>query len=268
MLNHITIDGNKVGFIYETRDYDAFKKLNGNRAVLDRRKNLIVQSIIERGWIRNPIVVNEKMEIIDGQGRFEALKELNLPVEYIFAIGATIADCISLNIKQANWKNQDYVQCYSEMGRQDYITVLSLYGNYKNLTDTCINMLAGNANSDGSGLAKEVREGNLKIISKESLIDRIEFANRCMEVIGNGNGRTRVWCAALKFVYFSKRIDTKLFFERLTKNRAYIVPCANQKQVLECMEQVYNYGVRKNRVYFIPEWDKYIEEMRGAESHA
>ena len=54
MLNHITINGNKVGFIYETRDYEAFKKLNGNRSVLDRRKKLLVESIKARGWIRNP----------------------------------------------------------------------------------------------------------------------------------------------------------------------------------------------------------------------
>lgn len=268
MLNQITINGNKVGFIYETRDYEAFKKLNGNRSVLDRRKKLLVESIKARGWIRNPIVVNEKMEIIDGQGRFEALKELNLPVEYIFATGATIADCIALNIKQENWKNQDYVLCYAEMGSQDYITVFSLYGKYKYLNDSCINILSGNANSDGSGIMKEVREGKLNIISKESLIDRVEFANRCMEIIGSGNGRTRLWCAALKFVYFCKSIDTKLFYERLKRNRAYIVPCANNKQVLECMETVYNHGVKKNRVYFIPEWDKYLEEMRGAKSYA
>ena len=34
------------------------------------------------GFIKNPIVVNEKMEIIDGQGRFEVCKEKGLPIYY------------------------------------------------------------------------------------------------------------------------------------------------------------------------------------------
>lgn len=90
----------QVGAIYSSQEYSEFKKLNGNRSVLEQRKNMIIASIQERGWIRNPIVVNEKMEIIDGQGRFEALKKLNMPVEYVVAKGATISDCIALNIKQ------------------------------------------------------------------------------------------------------------------------------------------------------------------------
>lgn len=90
----------QVGAIYSSEDYSVFRKLNGNRSVLEQRKNMIMASITERGWIRNPVVVNEKMEIIDGQGRFEALKELGLPIEYVVAKGASISDCIALNIKQ------------------------------------------------------------------------------------------------------------------------------------------------------------------------
>ena len=93
---------NKVDYVYSTADYSAFKKLTGNRDILENRKNLIISSINERGWIRNPVVVNDNMEIIDGQGRFEALKELGLPIEYVVAHGATISDCIALNIKQTN----------------------------------------------------------------------------------------------------------------------------------------------------------------------
>ena len=74
---------NKVGFVYSTEDYSVFQKLNGNRDVLESRKNKIMESILERGWIRNPIVVNQKFEVIDGQGRLEALQELKMPVEYV-----------------------------------------------------------------------------------------------------------------------------------------------------------------------------------------
>ena len=60
--------------IYCTKNYEIFKRLYGNREVLAQRKRTIKNSILEIGYISNPIVVNENMEIIDAQGRFESLK--------------------------------------------------------------------------------------------------------------------------------------------------------------------------------------------------
>lgn len=256
---NVKYDHIAVGEIFCSTDYASFKKLLGNRAVSVSRKALIRESIRQRGWIRNPIIVNERMEIIDGQGRFEALVELGLPVEYVVAPGATIVDCVALNMKQANWKNRDYVECYAALGFDNYKLLLSLYGKYDYLPETCINILVGASNSDGGGCSREVRDGGLKIIEKTSLLDRLAFADECMRIIGDCNGRTRLWCGALKFVYLCKKIDTDLFLKKIRKRRSLIVPCANIKQVLECLEQIYNYGSRTDKVYFVPEWDYYLK---------
>lgn len=255
--------GIKVGSVYSTSDYSVFNKLRGNREIFDNRKNMIIESINNRGWIRNPIVVNENMEIIDGQGRFEALKELGLPVEYVVSKGATIDDCIALNVRQANWKNIDYVKCFANLGNEDYILLLSLYSAYPNMPDTCVNTIAGTLMSDGASCSMALRNGKFRIYDREHIHDRCAFANECLGIIGNGNGRLRNWSAVLKFVYYCESISCDLFIARLKKNRAFIIPCVNVKQVLECLEKVYNYGAKKNKVYFIPEWDKFIKKMKG-----
>jgi hypothetical protein len=255
--------GVKVGSVYSTTDYSVFKKLRGNREIFDQRKRMLVESISTRGWIRNPIVVNENMEIIDGQGRFEALKELGLPVEYVVAKGTTINDCISLNIKQSNWKNSDYVKCYADMGNEDYILLLSIYGLYPNLPDTCVNTLAGTALTDGSKGSQMLREGLFKVEDKEHIHERCAFVNECLSIIGQGNGRLRNWCAVFKFVYYCERIPCGVFLERLKRNRAFITPCVTAKQVLEVLEKIYNYGAKKNKVYFVPEWDHFIRKTKG-----
>lgn len=59
--------------VYEEKDYSKFKRLENNRDVTESRKEKLKASIAS-GEILNPIIVNEKMEIIDGQGRYEAKK--------------------------------------------------------------------------------------------------------------------------------------------------------------------------------------------------
>lgn len=253
----------EVAAVYSTKDYSKFKKLNGNREVLEKRVELILGSIKERGWIRNPIVVNEWMEIIDGQGRFEALQRLGLPVEYVIAKGATIDDCISLNIRQTNWKSVDYVKCYADMGNKDYVTLLSLYGKYKNLTDTAIATIAGSYYTDGAKGGKAIRDGSFKIADRENLFECLYFVDRCMDIIGKSNGRTRNWVGIFKMVYYSAEIPNERFLERLAANRVHIVSCNNFKQALECAEKAYNYGSRKKKVYFVPEWDAYLDGIKG-----
>ena len=50
--------------IRTTRDYHLFKFMPGNRAIKNRAEN-IKESIEKIGWISNPIIVNQDMEIID-----------------------------------------------------------------------------------------------------------------------------------------------------------------------------------------------------------
>jgi hypothetical protein len=253
----------EVGCVYATDNYGIFKKLQGNREVVNARKKQLIESISERGWIRCPIVVNEKMEVIDGQGRLEALQELGLPVEYVIAQGATIDDCVSLNVKQSNWRHIDYIKCFADMGRGDYGLLLGLYGKYEHLSETCVNTLAGNSNADGAAGSKEIKDGNFTIRDKENLYDLMRFADKCMAVVGTGNGRVRHWCAAFKFVYYTKNIPNDVFLEKLIKNRTFIAPVATMRQTLECLEKIYNYGSKKSRVYFIPEWDNYNRNKKG-----
>lgn len=100
--------------IYTTMDYDLFKKLKGNRTVEQKRIVKIIHSLEAIGWMPSVVIVNEKFEVIDGQGRLESLKALKLPVEFIISKGATIEECTVMNINSSNWTLTDYVYRYAE----------------------------------------------------------------------------------------------------------------------------------------------------------
>lgn len=250
-----------VSSVYRTENYGLFKKLNGNRAVLDKRKSLIISSIKERGWIRNPIVVNEKMEIIDGQGRYEALKELGMPIEYIVSCGATIEDCVVLNMKQTNWKAIDFIKCYAELGYRDYQILLGLCEKY-DLQEQIIVNVAGMYDGDSGAKFKKnnIRNGSFKIMDEESLDDRMEFVRKCLEIIKQSYeniGELKKWAVVLKFVYFCPKISNEVFLSKLRTYSKYIFPCATVKQVVEIFEKIYNARVPVGKkIYFAQERDK------------
>lgn len=250
----------KVGIIYSTENYDMFQKLNGNRAVLDARKALIISSIKDRGYIRNPIVVNEKMEIIDGQGRFEALKELGMPIEYVIAKGATIADCIALNVKQKNWSLRDYARCYADIGNPDYVLLASLYDKYDNIGDAALPTIVGAKSADTSA-SNLIINGTFEIYDPKTLMNRLDFANKCLGIIGKKNGTSRKWIVAIKFFYFFDKIDNKLFLEKLEKYKVLIYPIVNVQQAVDCLGKIYNYARKSEKVYFAEEFDKWRKEI-------
>lgn len=248
--------GECVSYVYTTNDYERFNKLHGNREVLESRKMTIITSIRERGWIRNPIVVNEKMEIIDGQGRFEALKELQMAIEYVVAEGATVDDCIALNLKQNNWKTTDYINCYAEHGNENYVELMALLKKYPKMSEQTVTLLAGEFTSDGSGQTNKVKNGKFIISDKDLVYSRIEFTMKCLALVGKGNGRERHWSAVFKFIHDCPEIDSYRFLDALHRHKLRIMPAINSKTALENMEKIYNYG-KGSKTYFAPLWDDY-----------
>lgn len=99
----------QIASVFETSDYDKFKTIDGNRSVNPKHVAEIVKSIEDNGFLDEEILVNEKFEIINGQHRFNALKELNLPIQYRIKNGIGIKEVKALNRNTSNWKLVDYV---------------------------------------------------------------------------------------------------------------------------------------------------------------
>lgn len=249
----------KIAFVYTSNNYSIFKKLEGNREIFEKRKRAIIDSIRENGWIRNPIIVNEKMEIIDGQGRFEALKELNLPIEYVVAKGADISTCIALNVKQKNWSSNDYIECYAQNGNYNYIKLKELLETYK-LEQQAVAMMAGRLITDGSK-NQSIKNGTFEITDEQNLYKRMEFLKESLNLIPKNCGRRRSWVKVIKMIFYSKLIDNDIFLEKLKKYNSLVTPCVNSKQVIECFEKIYNYNSKKEKVYFLPEYEKWVKKQ-------
>ena len=109
-----------------TNDYGKFSFLEGNRMVNPLNKRRLSVSMVEK-QIQNPIVVNEKHAIIDGQHRFTVMRENELPVYYIVVDGLELEDVHRLNTNQKNWNADDFMNGYIRLGNKEY----KLYRDFK-----------------------------------------------------------------------------------------------------------------------------------------
>lgn len=119
----ITRKARVISCVYETDDYSMFKELENNRDVTKLRAEKLIASFSEKE-ILNPIIVNEKMEIVDGQGRVEALKSLGRSIKFIVVPGATIEDCRRLNQYNTKWTTMTFVTSFASSGNENYKRLL------------------------------------------------------------------------------------------------------------------------------------------------
>lgn len=253
----------KVGNVYSTKDYNLFKILDGNRTVEKSRLNKIRDSIATHGYIHCPIVVNEKFEVIDGQGRLAALKDLGLPVEFNMFEGLTINDCIVLNTTGTPWTIMDYIESHADRGNRNYQFLLHLITKYKSISSiTCINAITG-VIGNNARVARSIKDGSFECSGEqyERADELLSYVMQFMKTINNfKKGASPYICMALMFAYQVEGIDR----ERLVKKfEAYygmddVPQFVGVDGALKDLTIIYNRRSQKDKIYFEVEYDKYL----------
>lgn len=162
---------NVIGQMYETFEYEQFRAIQGNRPISNLHVKRLVLSFNDR-YLVSPICVNEKMDIIDGQHRLEAAKELNLPVRYFIMRGYGLKEVHLLNANSSNWKKVDFLIGYCSLGRPEYLKMKDFMGQYPDLSFSVVEaMLSGNIG--GANNKKQILLGGKK--SRERTFEQGDF---------------------------------------------------------------------------------------------
>lgn len=243
--------------VFVTDEYSKFKHLKGNRGVESRRVRRIKQSISNVGYVMNPIVVNEKMEVIDGQGRLEVLEDLHMPVYYVIAEGAGIEECRQLNIGQSNWRLIDYIESYAEDGISSYQRLARLCKENRSITVTpeSIVGIAMNQIVSGGGTSKHIKNGNFYMTDEDAkevsaVLDFVEDHHEGIDAI-EGSGRVKI--TAICWAIRNTDIDANRLGDILDKKNAAFKAVANEAFIrfLEDISDIYNKGMRANKCIYL-----------------
>lgn len=241
--------------VYATTDYEIFKKLDNNREPKSVKK--IMKSIEKVGYIPSPLLCNEKMQVIDGQNRLEALKQLQLPVYYYVVEGIGIDEARQMNLNRQNWKPMDYIKSYAKEGNVSYKRLIEIMdlANFIGIAEAygvCKRVIIN------TGMAQsKVGNGQLTISLEE--FDRSKKAVKWLKQfetqIKDMKGNRRLIVTALAWCYGVDGLDRKRLTMIIKERYPLIRPALDIDILLSDISDLYNKGLDKGkRLYFDTLW--------------
>lgn len=250
------------GKTYRTDNYDLFKRLEGNRPVVAKRVSRIAHSIATNGYIYNPIVVNENFEVVDGQGRLEALQLSGLPVDFVIAKGATLKDCVALNAYTTAWTVNDYIDSFCEMGNENYIRFKMLLSEFS--PPLAMNVIAQFSTGYVQVPTQRIKLGELVVSADviEEARSYLNFALKVQPTISKTKGEVRYYYYAVGFALKSGADADRLIS---VISGAKLEPAPDLRTALDNLSDLYNWHLRdgSKKLYFFPMYEESMCKKLG-----
>jgi hypothetical protein len=228
--------------IYSTTNYSLFKKILGNRETVHGHVKSLLESIAEDNMLEYfPIIVNENMEIIDGQHRLEAAKQLGLPIYYEIKHNAGINTVKLANTNMWGWKIADYVEQYIKLGNENYILLQNFCNKYGISISIGMLLMRGNRNSVGD--LDKLKKGNFKVSNLKRAEDMAEKIIEMKPYLEKGVWKDREFVIAMFNIIGKVKFEVLLEKLKIAKVRPHSRVLI--REYMRDFEDIYNFRLRK-----------------------
>lgn len=225
--------------VHTTTDYHLFKPIEGNR-----NKNLLhinrLKKSISENYLFTVIIVNDKYEIIDGQHRFDVIKELNLPLNYIVCEGYGLNEVHILNQNSKTWNADDYLTGYCNLMYEDYIKYEEFKTTYELGHNETMSLLSGSPCKTNIDI---FYKGEFKIKDIKKAKDAIEKILMISPYYKNVKRRAFIY--AMMNLFRNKNFEFTEFLQKLKLQPTALQDCTNTTTYIVLIEEIYNYRRRE-----------------------
>lgn len=225
--------------VESTTQYDRFVFKRGNRPVRKRVITLIAAIEKHNQLAEYPILVSERndgrLEIADGQHRFEAARALKVPIFFIRSRQQiTIEQIAAANQLQKSWSMYDWMESWAARGHDDYARLKNFCEMFKLPITVGIEIIGraygGNAN-------ESFKAGRFKI-------ENFNFGHEVAHTLGALRGHIPVadlrLVRAIVRVMKIKNISIDRLVKKLTAHSSMFERQATWMKYVEMIEQIYN----------------------------
>jgi ParB-like nuclease domain len=246
--------------VEKTKDYTIFQTITGNRDVNPKHVEDLIQAIKRKNLLQYfPVLLNEYMQIIDGQHREAACEELEIEVPYVVVPGLTLDDVMSINTNSKSWTMIDFVEAYIKKGNKAYQELLDFSQHHDVSMSISASLLHGPVSASATSLSMNrlIKEGKFVVRQREwadmmlsQIHDLQPFADFLIK-------KDRDFIRALSLANHSPNFEFAKFTAKLQIYSQRILAKAVTRYYLIEIEELYNKG---NHIYI----DIYASSRGGA----
>ena len=248
--DNITIFGN----IMVTENYDMFKKIGGNRKINKSNYAKIVKSMKEEQLII-PIVVNEKYEIIDGQHRYTACKDLGKPVYFYMVRGYGLNQVKRANIASSNWKKENYLDMFVAENNEVYKEFEEIKERYDLNISNLLKIFAIVQEKQSARVGYEFENGTFTLDGK---MEVLRFLTALEDFNFFKFYKSNNFLIAFTRLYFKSEYDHDKMKTKLITHRNSLEKRSTSDEYLVLLcNRIYSFGVTKNPIYYSSESKKF-----------
>jgi hypothetical protein len=225
----------------KTKEYGKFTLRKDNRAVMDTpHLERIKASIQAKNMLHlAPIIVNEKMEILDGQHRYFAAKDLGLEIWYEVHKDKDSHDIVLLNVNKP-WSYADYLNYFVVNKHPEYVKFNDFLRKNQLTIALGMKMVYGR----GHTVRDDFKMGKLKF-NPEDMDGVIDVCKDTVAIIKANHGNSS-WTGSTKFwlpmcqLAVTAGFDKDKWFRNLKAMVTTITNQLKQEDFFKLLQGIYN----------------------------
>jgi ParB-like nuclease domain len=239
----------EVGKVYMSYDYGKFTCLDRNRELNLANYRKMIESMKEEHLLI-PIIVNQYYQIIDGQHRFFASRELALPIFFIVNHDYGIDQVIRANTVGVNWNKEDFLNSYVKQGVESYLALEMIREEYGINLGTLLSIIAEFNGVATDYVTFQFENGTLKI--EDDLFGGIQYFLQQLELFHHYRGyKSSSFIRAFLKLYLYEEYDVDQMEKQVKYMKGFEPKQNNITCILEELcKKVYSFRMPKSKQLF------------------
>ncbi len=228
--------------IHKTSNYSLFNYIESNRTVSKPHVQHLIRSMGENPQLMatRPILVNENMEIIDGQHRLQAAMTLRVPVYYTVAKGTNVESAQLMNALQRGWSLTDYARSHAlntadPVKQKTYRTFLQLHEEYSVPVTLLIAICEQKKRHSQN---KSFKQGALTIKNEEVTRAWLDMLVDFRDIVGRAIFSRSTFQNAVFYIFQNEKYDHERMIQKLKEKR--LEPQLTRVDYMRKLEEIYN----------------------------
>ena len=202
-----------------------------------------------------PIVVNEKYEIIDGQHRYTACKDLGKPVYFYMVRGYGLNQVKRANIASSNWKKENYLDMFVAENNEVYKEFEEIKERYDLNISNLLKIFAIVQEKQNARVGYEFENGTFTLDGK---MEVLRFLTALEDFNFFKFYKSNNFLIAFTRLYFKSEYDHDKMKTKLITHRNSLEKRSTSDEYLVLLcNRIYSFGVTKNPIYYSSESKKF-----------